>query len=312
MGIHRVNLSPSALAVAGFFYAVSVTGIIGLQASAHQDRFATVEIKTTEVVPGIYMLEGAGGNIGLSTGEDGAFIIDDQFAPLSEKIQTAISAVYDGEISFLLNTHWHGDHAGGNENFARAGATIVAHDNVRKRLKEGRDGERPIPPAPADALPVITFSETMTFHWNGQAIYIQHPDAIGAHTDGDAIVHFKDANVVHMGDVFFNGGYPFIDLNSGGDLDGYIAAHEGVLAAIDDETKIIPGHGPLANKADLLATKDMLIEVRSRIQQAIADGLDEDAVVNADPLKDLSKKWGQGFIKGEFMTRTAYKSLTSE
>lgn len=274
-----------------------------------QDRFANVTIKTTEVVPGIYMLEGAGGNIGLSTGDDGAFIIDDQFAPLSERIKTAISAVTDNELSFLLNTHWHGDHAGGNENFAAAGAMIVAHDNVRKRLKEGRSGERAIAPAPEAALPVITFSDSISFYWNDHDIHIIHPDV--AHTDGDAIVLFKDINVVHMGDVFFNGGYPFIDLASGGDLNGYIQAHTKVLSMIEDGTKIIPGHGALATKADLVRTRDMLIEVRSRIQTSIDAGMDEEAVVTAAPLKDLSETWGQGFIKDEFMTRTAFKSLSA-
>ncbi|MEL7016774.1 MAG: MBL fold metallo-hydrolase [Pseudomonadota bacterium] len=278
---------------------------------AAQDRFADVTIKTTEIVPGIYMLEGAGGNIGLSTGSDGAFIIDDQFAPLSARILTAIGAVTDAPLSFLLNTHWHGDHAGGNENFANAGAMIVAHDNVRKRLKEGRpEGNRPIPPAPAAALPVVTFSDTISFYWNDHDIHIIHPET--AHTDGDAIVFFKDANVVHMGDVFFNGGYPFIDLASGGDLNGYIAAHNKVLAIIDDSIKIIPGHGPLASRDDLIRTRDMLVMVRERIQASIDAGLDEEAVLAAAPLKDLSAVWGQGFIKDAFMTRTAYRSLTRE
>ncbi|MEO1150570.1 MAG: MBL fold metallo-hydrolase [Pseudomonadota bacterium] len=278
-------------------------------ASAAQDRFADVTITTTEISPGIYMLEGAGGNIGLSTGEDGAFVIDDQFAPLSARILTAIGTVTDAPLSFLLNTHWHGDHAGGNENFANAGATIVAHDNVRKRLKAGRpDGERPIAPAAAAALPVITFSQTINFYWNDHDIHVIHPQT--AHTDGDAIVFFKDADVVHMGDVFFNGGYPFIDLASGGDLDGYIAAHDRVLAMIDDSVKIIPGHGPLANRADLARTRYMLVEVRRRIQAAIDQGMDEDAVLAAAPLKDLSEIWGQGFIKDDFMTRIAYRSLS--
>ena len=229
--------------------------------SSAQRDFSGVEIETTEVADGIYMLVGAGGNIGLSTGEDGAFLIDDQFAPLSEKILAAIAEVTDDDVEFLINTHWHGDHTGGNEAFGEAGAHIVAHDNVRKRLKEGltRSSGRTTPPAPDAALPVITFSKTISFHWNGQHIKVWHPDK--AHTDGDAIIFFKDANVVHMGDVFFNGGYPFIDLESGGDVNGYIATHEAVLKKTDDDTKIIPGHGPLANKADLRRTVDMLKEV---------------------------------------------------
>ncbi len=291
--------------------AVAAAAGLGETAKAQRD-FLSVEIKTTKLVDGVYMLEGAGGNIGLSTGEDGAFVIDDQFAPLSGKIMAAISAVTDEPVVFVLNTHWHGDHTGGNEAFGAAGAHIVAHDNVRVRLKEGltRASGRVTPPAPDAALPVITFAKAMSFHWNDRNIRIWHPE--NAHTDGDAIVFFKDVNVVHMGDVFFNGGYPFVDLASGGDLDGYIAASEKVLEKTDDETKIIPGHGPLASKADLQATVDMLNEVRDRVQALIDDGADADAAVAADPLKDLNGKWGQGFINGETMVRAAHASLTAE
>ena len=276
-----------------------------------QRDFSDVEIKTTEVVDGVYMLEGAGGNIGLSTGDDGAFVIDDQFAPLSKKIMTAIKKETKEDVAFVLNTHFHGDHTGGNEAFGEAGAHIVAHDNVRKRLKEGmkRASGNETPPSPDIALPVITFSKSMTFHWNGRTIYVWHPEK--AHTDGDAIVFLKDVNVVHMGDVFFNGGYPFIDLEAGGDMAGYIATHEKVLSKIDDDTKIIPGHGPLASKADLQNTVNVLKDVQARVQAQIDEGLDEDAAVAADPLKDLNGDWGQGFINGERMVRTAYKSLTA-
>lgn len=275
-----------------------------------QDRFANVKIKTTEVVPGIYMLEGAGGNIGLSTGDDGAFIIDDQFAPLSDKIMKAINEVSKNDLSFLLNTHWHGDHAGGNENFANKGATIVAHDNVRKRLKEGRSGENAIDPAPKGALPVITFSDTISFHWNGHDISIFHPDP--AHTDGDSIVKFDDVNVIHMGDVYFKGSYPFIDLSSGGDLDGFIKATAQALAITDANTKIIPGHGALAGQSDLQETYFMLLEVRTIIANEIAAGTTEEEILAKAPLKKISEKWGKGFIKDDFMTRTAYRSLTAK
>lgn len=280
--------------------------------SAAQNNFENVEITTTEVADGIYMLAGAGGNIGLSTGADGAFLIDDQFAPLSDKIKTAIAAVTDDPVEFLVNTHWHGDHTGGNEAFGESGAHIVAHDNVRKRLKDGltRASGRTTPPAPDAALPVITFSHALSFHWNGDHVKVWHPE--NAHTDGDAILYFKNANVVHMGDVFFNGGYPFVDIESGGDLDGYIAAQEKLLGKIDDETKIIPGHGPMADKADLQRTTDMLKDVRARIQALIDDGKDADAAVAADPLKDLNSDWGQGFINGERMVRAAHASLSAE
>lgn len=280
--------------------------------SAAQRDFSDVEITTTKLVDGVYMLQGAGGNIGLSTGDDGAFVIDDQFAPLSDKILAAIEGVTDDDVKFLINTHWHGDHTGGNEAFGKGGAHIVAHDNVRKRLQEGltRSSGQTTPPAPDAALPVITFSKTISFHWNGQHIKAWHPEK--AHTDGDAIIFFKDVNVVHMGDVFFNGGYPFIDLESGGDLNGYIATHEAVLKKVDDETKIIPGHGPLATKADLQRTVDMLKDVRARVQALIDDGKDADAAVAADPLKDLNGAWGQGFINGERMVRAVHASLSAE
>ena len=285
--------------------------IVASPAYAQRD-FSAVEIKTSEVTEGIYMLEGAGGNIGLSVGADGAFVIDDQFAPLSGKIQAAISAVTDAPVEFVLNTHWHGDHTGGNEAFGEAGAHIVAHDNVRKRLKEGltRQSGRTTPPAPDAALPVITFSENMSFHWNGEHIKVWHPQP--SHTDGDAIVFFKNADVIHMGDVFFNGGYPFIDVESGGDIDGYIATYEIILEKIDGDTKIIPGHGPLASKADLQRTLDMIKEVRARVQALIDDGKDADAAVAADPLKDLNGEWGQGFMNGENMVRLTHASLSAE
>ena len=277
-------------------------------AAIAQRDFSQVEITTIEVAPQVYMLKGAGGNIGLLTGPDGAFLIDDQFAPLSDKIRAAIGKVSKTPVKFLINTHWHGDHTGGNEPFRANGAIIVAQDNVRKRLKEGLTRKDDVtPPAPEGALPIITFSTSVAFYWNGQDIEVRHPAP--AHTDGDAIIRFSPANVVHMGDTFFNGGYPYIDLESGGDFDGVIAAQEEALAAMDDDTKIIPGHGELATKADLIRYNAMLKDVRARIQALIDDGLDEEAAIKADPLKDLNDEWGAGFINGESMVRTVYRSL---
>ncbi|MAW80260.1 MAG: MBL fold metallo-hydrolase [Parvularcula sp.] len=291
--------------------ALAIIAMSGTSAFAQRD-FDQVEIKTTEVAEGVYMLEGAGGNIGLSVGADGAFVIDDQFAPLSGKIMAAIAEVTDKPVEFVINTHYHGDHTGGNEAFGEAGAHIVAHDNVRKRMKEPNilpDGST-APPSPDGALPIITFSEAMSFHWNGQDIHVWHQSA--AHTDGDAVIYFKDANVVHMGDLMINGGYPFVDINSGGVLSGYVAYYEKVLSKVDEDVKIIPGHGALASKADLESYMAMLNEVRSRIQAEIDAGKTEDEAVAADPLSGLNEKWGQGFISGEAMTRAAYKSLTAE
>jgi len=273
-----------------------------------QRDFSTVEITATEVVEGLYMLEGAGGNIGLSVGADGAFVIDDQFAPLAGKILDAIKKIDARPVEFVINTHWHGDHTGGNEAFGKAGARIVAHDNVKTRLMQGlgRETGKTLP-APAGALPVITFSKEVSFYWNGRDIRITHLD--DAHTDGDAIVHFRDANVIHTGDIYFNGGYPFIDVLSGGTLDGVIAAQDAILALCDDNTKIIPGHGALSSKAVMGPYVAMLKDVRARIAALIAQGLTEDQVVKADPLKDLDGTWGKGFISGEALTRTVYKSL---
>ncbi len=283
-----------------------------LSASAQEDRFAKVEIKTTDLGGGVYMMVGAGGNLGLSTGDDGAFLIDDQFAPLSTKIKAAIAAHSDTPVRFLVNTHWHGDHAGGNENFGRDGAIIVAHNNVRKRLSTDqvmKAFDREVKAAPADAWPVITFADEINFYQNGQSIHIFHVK--NAHTDGDAFIYFEDADVLHMGDVFFNNMYPFIDLGSGGSINGVIAAQERALALVTDDTKIIPGHGPLGNKADLAETLAMLKVARAAILKTIAEGKTVDEAVAADPLAALNEEWGKGFIKPERMVRSLYADLSA-
>lgn len=293
--------------------AASAAALLALPAAAQQQDFSKVEIKTTKVAEGVFMLEGSGGNIGLSTGPDGPLVIDDQYQELSERIVAAIKKQQaDKPVAFVVNTHFHLDHAGGNEKMRALGARIVAQENVRKRMIEGvkRPGFFDSAPTSAAAAPVITFPDKLTFFWNGDEITVWHPAP--AHTDGDAIVAFRKANVVHMGDDFFNGTYPFIDVFSGGDIDGYIAAAETVLARADDATKIIPGHGPLATKADLEKSLAMLKDVRARIAALLKRGLSEDEAVKADPLKDLNDVWGKGFINGEFMTRAVYKSLAAK
>lgn len=293
----------------------SIAAVAGLAAScslAHAQRdFSQVEITTTKVAENVYMLQGAGGNIGVSVGEDGVLVIDDQFAPLAPKIVAAIQKLSDKPIAFVVNTHFHGDHTGANAELAALGAHIVAHDNVRARLKTGvaRPGGPAPTPAPIEALPVVTFPEAVTFHWNGDEIKAWHP-APSAHTDGDAFISFQNANVVHMGDVFFNGAYPFIDLAAGGSLDGAIAAQEAALATMNAEVKIIPGHGAVATKADLERTVALLKDIRARVAALVKRKLSEDDVVKADPLKDLNPTYGTGFINGEQMTRTAYQSLS--
>lgn len=272
-----------------------------------------VQIETLEVAPGIYMLVGQGGNIGLCIGRDGPFMIDDQFAPLSAKIQAAIGALTDRRVRFLVNTHWHFDHTGGNENFGKAGAIIVAHENVRLRMSSDQFIEafqREVPAAPERALPVVTFATDMTFHLNGQRIEVFH--VADAHTDGDAIVHFVDSNVVHMGDNFFHGMYPFIDTSSGGNIRGMIRAGLQVLDRCDAETRIIPGHGPLADKAALEAFVAMLEAVSARVAALVAEGKSRDEVIAAQPTRDFDEDYGQGFMKPDVWTGIVFDCLSAE
>jgi glyoxylase-like metal-dependent hydrolase (beta-lactamase superfamily II) len=270
-----------------------------IPAAAQQD-FSDVEITTTEVASGIYMLEGRGGNIGVSVGEDGTFLIDDQYAPLTERIVAAVHAIDDAPIRFVLNTHWHGDHTGGNENLGDAGALLVAHDNVRRQMTMGQFFEiwdREVEPSPPGSLPVVTFSDEITFHLNGDVIHTFHVHH--AHTDGDSMVHIQKANVLHMGDVFFNGTFPFIDVYSGGTLAGVIAACGRALELVDDESTIIPGHGPLATRADLIAYRNMLLQAQDAVAPLVRNGRSLEEIQAVDPLAPLVEKWGGGFIKKE-------------
>ena len=288
---------------------IFISCFFATSAFAQQD-FSKVQIKTIPVAEGVYMLAGRGGNIGLSVGQDGAFLIDDQYAPLTDKILEAISTVTDKPVRFLVNTHWHGDHTGGNENIGKGGTVIVAHDNVRKRLAKGQFMKLfnvDIPPAPPKALPVITFADSVTFHWNDETLEVWHPQP--AHTDGDAVIYFKNANVVHAGDLFFNGFYPFIDAGSGGSLEGVIAGADELLGRIDDNTKIIAGHGPLGNKTDLKAYRDMLATVHGRMAKLIKEGKNIDEIVAAKPTADYDAKWGGGFLKPSQWVQIVYSVM---
>ncbi len=272
--------------------------------------FSKVEIKVQKVSGTVYMLEGAGGNIGASVGEDGIVIVDDEFLPLADKIEAALKGVTDKPIKFVLNTHWHGDHTGGNEHFG-AETPIIAQENVRKRLKDGgqtRFGN--VPPAKKVALPVITFENNVSVHLNGEDIRAIHIPS--GHTDGDAVIFFPQSKVVHMGDDFFNGGmFPFIDLDSGGSVQGMIAGGEKILAEAPDDVKIIPGHGPLGTKDDLRKFVTMLKETSAAVQAGIKSGK------NLDQLKKekVLAKWdsfGQSFIKTDVFTEILYDSLTKK
>jgi glyoxylase-like metal-dependent hydrolase (beta-lactamase superfamily II) len=272
--------------------------------------FSEVQIKSEKVGEGLYMLVGRGGNIAVSVGDDSTFMVDDQYAPLTEKINAAVAELSDTPVQFVINTHWHGDHVGGNEKLGEAGAVIVAHENVRKRLSTEQFMElfkRTVPPLPQKALPVITFSRDVKFHLNGEEIAIFHVER--AHTDGDAVVHFKRANVVHMGDVFFNGMYPFIDLSAGGSINGIIAALDQVLPLTDDNSKIIPGHGPLTDRAGMIAYRKMLAGIRERIAPQVDAGKSLEEVVASKPTGAFDEKWGQGFIKPDVFAELIYTSL---
>jgi glyoxylase-like metal-dependent hydrolase (beta-lactamase superfamily II) len=284
---------------------------LAVPAAAQQQDFSQVEVKAEKVAEGLYMLTGRGGNIGLSVGKSGSFLVDDQYAPLSDKILAVVKAITPDPVRFVVNTHWHGDHTGGNENMGKAGAFLVAHENVRKRMSSEQFSatfQRTTPASPEGALPVVTFSESVSFHWNGDEIRVYHVPP--GHTDGDSIVHFVRADVVHMGDLFFNGSnYPFIDVSSGGRVDGVIGAADRVLGAVGDKTRIIPGHGPLATKADLVAYRDTVKLLRDRIARLKAEGKTRDAVIAAKPTAEYDAKWGQGFIKPDVFTGLVYDSL---
>ena len=276
-----------------------------------QSNMDKVEIKAEKLSGNVWVLYGAGGNIGLCAGPDGALLIDDQFAPLSAKIQAAVQQAADQPIRWVVNTHWHGDHTGGNENMAGGGALILAHDRVRSRLLEGQVNKffgRTVEPASGKALPVVTFNDSTTLHVNGEDALVFH--VAPAHTDGDCIVWFPKANVVHMGDTFFNGFYPIIDLESGGSIDGMIAAAERVLPRVDAGTKIIPGHGPVADQAKLQAYRDMLVGVRASVARLVKEKKTVEQAVAAKPTAPWDEQWGKGFMKPETFTTVVYTELS--
>lgn len=269
-----------------------------------------IAIETLRLDDGHYMLVGRGGNIGLSVGEDGVFMIDDQYAPMTPKIRDAISGITEQPVEFVFNTHWHGDHTGGNENFGEGGALIVAHHNVRERMGSEQFMEffdSRTEPQPDEALPVVTFGDDIEFHINGETVRAFHVNP--AHTDGDSVVHFPDANVIHMGDVYFNKRYPFIDLSSGGSIRGVIAAVDRVLPMIDNETRVIPGHGPLSNKAELVEYRDMLVKVADAIERMVGEGKSVGEVQQAAPTAAYDSVWGSGFIGPERWVELVYRDL---
>ncbi len=255
---------------------------------AQQTDFSKVEVRSQQLAPNLYVLFGVGGNVAALIGDDGTVIVDDQFAPMAPKIRAALALLTDKSVRFIVNTHWHGDHSGGNEAFGRSGSVIIAQENTRKRLSTKQFVDffkMESPPAPAAALPVVTFTDSVDLHLNGEDVSIVH--VANAHTDSDAVLYFRTANAVHTGDVFTTGGYPFIDTGSGGSIDGLIAASASILARIDANTKVIPGHGPVANKTDIQERQQMLIAVRERIASLLRKRKTLSQVIAAKPTADF-------------------------
>jgi glyoxylase-like metal-dependent hydrolase (beta-lactamase superfamily II) len=286
-------------------------GFLGLALTSANAEDAEISFKSTEVGPGLHMLEGqggfAGGNLGLSVGEDGIVLIDDGVGPLAPKMLAAVTDIAGRPVDFVVNTHVHGDHLGGNAALHETGATVIGHENIRRRLIEddaaSDDGSAP---APESVMPEITFSQSMTFHLNGHEAFVFHVER--AHTDGDAVIYFRGADVFHAGDILFNGIFPFIDLESGGSVAGYLAAQDDILSLTGPDSRIIPGHGPLGTKADLQAARDMLAGARDRVKALVDAGKSEQDIVAANPLEPY-EDWSWDFITTEVMTRTLVRDL---
>jgi cyclase len=273
-----------------------------------QNDLSKVKIKPEQLAPGVAALFGAGGNIGVSYGEDGTVLIDDQFAPLTEKIQKAVADLGAAPVKFLINTHWHGDHSGGNENFGTAGAIIMAHDNVRVRMaSEQTRGGQVTAASPKLALPIVTYDGGLKLHLNGEEV---RAIALSpAHTDGDSMIYWTKSNVIHMGDTFFNKvTYPFVDLSSGGDVRGVVKAADMALSLANDETKIIPGHGPVATKTDLQNYRNVIAGIIAKVEEAMKKGATLQAIkaIKPEGEADINQK---GFITRDAFIETVYKSF---
>ena len=273
-----------------------------------------VTINTTKLTDSIYMLKGSGGNIGVSVGQDGVILVDDQFAPLTEKIKEAISKITDHPIKFVINTHWHSDHTGGNENLGELGSIILSHDNVRKRLSAEQFIDffnRTVFPLPEKGLPIVTFSDNITLYQNGDDIKIIHVD--NGHTDGDSIVYFTKNNVIHVGDDFNDKSYPFIDLSSGGSIDGLISSLQTVSSIINDTTKVVSGHSEVSNKTKINEFTNMLKDVREKVSQMIVNGKSIEEIIASQPTSKYDKiYYDQTSRQPEDLITFIYQSLTQK
>ena len=275
--------------------------------------FSKVEIKTTDLGDGVYMLEGQGGNITVATAKDGIIMVDGEFAPLHDKIKAAIAALSNQPVKYLVNTHFHGDHTGGNAPFAKDGATIVSEINVKKRLAAGTTNGltgAETPPAAPEALPEKTYTRAFKIRLVGRVADLRH--IANAHTDGDTYVWFKTANVLATGDTFTNGRYPNIDFANGGNIKGMIAATDAYLKIVNDKSRIVPGHGPVADKAALAAYRTMLVTARDRMAKLVKEGKSEDDVVAAKPFADLDAKWAPTELASKNFIRVVWHSLADK
>jgi len=289
---------------------LGVAACVAAAAGSAQTDFSKVEVKTTPLGHGLAMLAGAGGNIVASAGEDGVFIVDDEFAELHPKIREALSKMSNRPVRFVINTHWHGDHTGANGNFAADGAVVIAQDNVYERMSTEqfiKHLNRTVPASPKAALPVVTFDDQATLHLNGEAVHLVHVK--NAHTDGDVLVHFPGADVLHMGDCFFNGMYPIIDTGTGGTIDGYVAAVEKGLELSGPATKVVPGHGLLGDRAQLAAFGEMLKRARAAVAAEKSAGKTLVQAQADKPTAPLDEKWGKGFVKPDNFVRMIWETL---
>jgi cyclase len=286
--------------------------LVAMAAAAQEQDFSKVQIKTTKLSGSVYMLEGAGGNIAASVGDDGIVIVDDEFAPLADKIKTALKGVTDKPVRFVINTHYHGDHTGGNEPFAKGGSTVLAQDNVRKRMEAGGKAgagamTEDYKASPKDALPIVTFNDKATVWLNGEEIRAIHFPA--GHTDGDAVIWFVKSNVVHMGDDFVTYGYPFVDVLIGGSVSGMIAGCEKVLATVPQDAKFIPGHGPISTADDIRKYVQMLKDTRSAVEAEVKKGSTPEQIKKANVLAKWNDALGKGFIKPDVWVDTLYDDI---
>jgi cyclase len=280
-----------------------------------QNDPAKVKLGVSQVAPGISVIEGvegfAGGNVGVSVGDDGVFIIDDELEQMTPKLQAELGKLSKKPVRFVINTHWHGDHSGGNAAFGAAGAVILAHDNVRTRLSasELEKAKDKVVAKPGVGLPVVTFAEDVRLHLNGDTVHVFHVPP--AHTDGDVVVFFTKANVVHTGDLFLSRGYPFVDMNSGGNFEGFIGAADRILAISNERTRVIPGHGAVVGRKEVKAWRDVLDQVRQRVAKLIGDGKTLEQAIASKPTADLDAQVGANFITPDRIVEAAYKSLSA-